>query len=96
MKAPIAMSSNGGDDSPTKALKDSCLTHHPATKKKKKTKKPGDPPSYPSIQPRVSVHRKIRYINTKLFTYNHLINTTQNDTSQTIENEERKKTPIFI
>jgi len=34
MKAPIAMSSNGGDDSPTKALKDSCLPHHPATKKK--------------------------------------------------------------
>jgi len=25
MKAPIAMSSNGGDDSQTKALKDSCL-----------------------------------------------------------------------
>lgn len=58
------------------------------TTPQQKKNKPGDPPSYPSIQPRVSVHRKIRYINTKLFTYNHLINTTQNDKSQTTENEE--------
>jgi len=50
MKAPIAMSSNGGDDSQTKALKDSCLPP-PVSDPNPAAQHPSIPASNSSIYP---------------------------------------------